>query len=142
MNLRTWAAALAGLVTVFLLGWLVWGILLMDYMKAHTIEYKGLMNDVPNMVPLIIGDLAWTWLVAFIFDQWAGIRTFVGGMKGGAIIMFALVLGIDFQFKAMMNLYEGYSAMIVDIIAATVVGAVTGGVIGFVLGKMDLGPAE
>jgi hypothetical protein len=136
MNVRVLAAAVAGMVVFFLLGWLVWGILLADFMKSHTVEYKGLMRDMPEFIPLVIANLSWAALIAFVFEQWAGIRTFVGGLRGGAIIMFFISLGGDLMSMAMMNLFSGYTALIVDVIAATVVGAITGGVIGLVLGKM------
>lgn len=135
MNIRVLVATLVGGITMFLLGWLIFGILLMDYFKANTIQYSGLIKEVPNFVGLIIFNLAFAWLFAFIFDYWAGIRTFVAGLKGGALIMLPITIGINFQYLAFMNLHKGYTPIIVDIIAATLFGAIAGGVIAFVLGK-------
>ena len=51
--------------------------------------------------------------------------------------MFLTALGMDLQFVAFMNLWKnGPVPMIVDILAATVLGALAGGVIGLVLGAM------
>jgi hypothetical protein len=141
MNIRVLVATLAGGITMFLLGWLIFGILLMDFFKANMINHPGLMKDPPNFLGLIIFNLAFAWLFAFIFDYWANIRTFIGGLKGGALIMLPLTIGINFQYLAFMNIHTGYTPVIVDIIAATILGAIAGGVIGFVLGKMGGNPA-
>lgn len=141
MNIRVLVATLVGGLAMFLLGWLIFGILLMDFFKAHTLNYSGLMKETPNFVGLIVFNLAFAWLFAFIFDYWAKIRTFVAGLKGGALIMLPITVGIDFQYLAFMNLYTGYVPIIVDIVVATILGAIVGGVIGFVLGKMGGSPA-
>ncbi|CAN5849570.1 hypothetical protein BH20ACI4_BH20ACI4_32620 [soil metagenome] len=135
MIIRVLAATVAGGIAFFFLGWLIFGLLLAEFMKAHTINYPGLLKEpMPDMIPLALANLAWAWLIAFIFDYWAGIKTFVGGLKGGALIMFPIILGIDLQFMAFMNLYQGFTPLIVDVIASTVLGAIAGGVIGLILG--------
>jgi hypothetical protein len=137
MIIRVLAGTLVGGIVMFFLGWLIFGLLLAEFMKAHTINYAGLMKEpMPDMIPLALANLVWAWLFAFIFDYWANIRTFVGGLKGGALIMFPIALGIDLQFMAFMNLYQGFAPLIIDVIAATVLGAIGGGVIGWVLGMV------
>jgi hypothetical protein len=138
MWVRILAATVVGGIVMFLLGWLIYGVLLFSFLKSHSIEYAGLMKEpMPDMVPLALGNLVWGFLFAFIIDYWARIRTFASGLKAGAIIMFPLSLGLDLQFMGMMNMYRDASPIIVDVIAATVLGAITGGVIGLVLGLMD-----
>ncbi|HEX8735681.1 MAG TPA: hypothetical protein VF721_10185 [Pyrinomonadaceae bacterium] len=141
MNIRVLVATVVGGIVMTLLGWLIFGILLMNFLKPYMIHYNGLEKDPPAWLPLIIFNFAFAWLFAFIFDYWATIRTFTGGLKGGALIMLPMVIGIDFQYMAFMNLYTSYLPVFVDIIAATVLGAIAGGVIGFVLGKMGGNPA-
>src|SRR5687768_4314136 len=135
MNIRTLVATLAGAVVLFFGGWLIFGLLLANYMKANTVQYAGLMKEpMPDMIPLALANLALAWLFAFVFDYWAGIRTFVTGLKGGALITLPIMLWIDLQFMAFMNLYTSIVPLIIDIIAATVLGAIAGGVVGLVLG--------
>lgn len=137
MIIRVLAATVAGGIVIFFLGWLIFGVLLMEFMKAHTINYPGLLKEpMPDMIPLALANLAWAWLIAFIFDYWAGIKTFVAGLKGGALIMFPLILGLDLMYLAFMNLYQGFTPLIVDVTASTVIGAIGGGVIGLVLGMV------
>jgi hypothetical protein len=136
MLTRILAAAVAGGAATFLLGFLIYGLLLDSYMKANMVKHEGLMYDTPIWIPLIVANLVWALLIAFIFDYWANISTFVGGLKGGAIIMFLMALNMDLSFMAFMNLWHGVMPVVVDVIAATVMGAIAGGVIGAVLGVM------
>ena len=138
MNIRALVATLAGAVVLFFGGWLIFGLLLANYMKANTVQYAGLMKEpMPDMIPLIVANLALAWLFAFVFDYWAGIRTFVSGLKGGALITLPIAIWIDSSYLAFMNLYTGIAPLIVDVIASTILGAITGGVVGLVLGLLD-----
>lgn len=138
MLMRVLAATVVGGITIFVLGFLIYGLLLDPYMKANMVEYAGLVKDPPGWAALVGANMANALLFAFIFDKWAGIKTFVGGLKGGAIIMFLISLTLDLQFMAFMNLWKGGPLpVVVDIIGATVLGALAGGVIGAVLGMMN-----
>jgi hypothetical protein len=143
MLIRVLAGTVAGAVVFFLGGWLIYGILLKSYFEGTmSASAKAVMNAEPNFVPLILAQLAFGALFAYIFDQWATIRTFAGGLKAGAIIMFFLALGFDLQMTAFfkdMHVGSPYMPILVDIIAATILGAITGGVIGLVLGMMNKG---
>ena len=142
MNItRVLAGTLVGGIVMFFLGWLIFGVFLMDFMKTNMIQYSGLMKEpMPDMIPLVIANLAFAWLIAFVFDYWAGIRDFVSGLKGGAFIGFPIAVWIDLQFFAFMNLYKGITPIIVDVLAATALSAIVGGVIGFVMGKIGNKP--
>ncbi len=138
MLMRVLAATVVGGITIFVLGFLIYGLLLDPYMKANMVEYAGLIKDPPGWAALVGANMANALLFAYIFDKWAGIKTFVGGLKGGAIIMFLISLTLDLQFLAFMNLWKGGPLpIVVDIIGATVLGALAGGVIGAVLGMMN-----
>lgn len=143
MLIRVLAATVAGGIAIFVLGFLIYGLLLDPYMKANMIVYAGLMKDPPEWWALVASNFASALLFAFIFDYWAGIKTLVGGLKGGAIIMFLIAVTLDLQFLAFMNLWKGgFLPIIVDIFAATVLGSLAGGVIGAVLGMMNKNPAS
>lgn len=104
-----------------------------------TATAKSVMLEQPNFVPLAIAQIVFGILFAYIFDKWASISTFVGGMTGGAILMFGLSLGWDLQMTAFfkdMHVGSPYVPLVVDVLAATVFGALSGGVIGQVIGMM------
>lgn len=50
MNSKFIIASVAGGIASFLLGWLIYGILLMDFMKANSMYYANLMKEPPNMI--------------------------------------------------------------------------------------------
>ena len=47
---------------------------------------KAIMQDPPNFAPLVAAEIVFGILFAYIFDKWATISTFVGGLTGGAIL--------------------------------------------------------
>ena len=144
MLVRVLAAAVAGGIAFFILGYVIYGIMLDPYLKANMIQYAGLMKEpMPDMAPLVAWNLVTAFLFAFVFDYWAGIRTFAGGLKGGAILMFLTSVGLQLQSLAFMNMWKGgFVPILVDLIAATFIGALVGGVIGAVLGLMKKQAAD
>lgn len=141
MNIRVLAATVAGAITMFVLGYLIFGLALAEYMRANTVQYPGLMVEPPRFIPLFLANLVWAWLIAYIFEHWARIRTFASGLIGGSVIMLPIALAVDLQYLAFMNIWTSTLPMFIDVIAVTVMGAIVGGVIGLVLGMMDKQPA-
>jgi uncharacterized membrane protein len=137
---RILTATVAGTIAFVLLGGLTFGVLLASFMKENMIQYPGMVKEPPDWIPLILFNFIFAWLFAFIFDYWAKIRTFVGGLKGGALIMLPIVVGTDFQYLAFMNVFKNWTPLVVDAIAATILGALVGGIIGLVLGMMNKAP--
>ena len=138
MLTRVLAATVAGGITFFVLGFLIYGLVLDPMlMRPNMNTYAGLMNETPVWVPLVLSNLVSALLLAYIFEQWAGIRTFVGGMKGGAVVLFLISLSFQLMFLAFMNLHKNYTPAIADVLGSVVMGAIGGGVIGAVLGMMN-----
>ncbi|MEQ1764606.1 MAG: hypothetical protein ABL984_15865 [Pyrinomonadaceae bacterium] len=136
MNLRLLAGTAAGAITLFLLGYLIWGIVLASYMKENTFQYAGLIREPPDLIVLIISNVVMAFMLAFVIEYWASARTFLGGLKVGAILGFLFALSIDIGELGYMNLYRGYAIIAVDVLGETLRDAVAGGVIGTVLGLM------
>lgn len=141
MLTRILAATVAGAVTLFVGGWVIYGMLLRSYFEGGmTPAAKAVMRTDPDFVPLILAQLVMGGLIAFIFAYWGSIATFVGGLRGGAILFFLLTLGFNLQMAAFFqNMHTGspWVYIIVDVIASTILGALAGGVVGAVLGAMD-----
>jgi len=138
MNTRVIVAAIAGGAAFFLLGFLIYGLLLDPLvMKPNMIEYSGLTKDPPAWIPLVLANIVQAFFLAYIFDKWAGIRTWSTGASAGAIIMFLIALTIQLFFAAFMNLMKNFTPALADIVGSTVLGAIGGAVIGWVLGFMS-----
>lgn len=137
MITRLLVATLVGGVLMFILGFLVFGIALESYMLANTTQYPGLIKNPPNFILLGIANLAFAGLLSLVAEYWARVRTFSGGLKVGALVTFPLAVWTDSINESFMEIYIGVVPIVVDVIVATALGAITGGVIGIILGKMD-----
>lgn len=128
-------AALVGAVVAFLLGWLTWGVIFSDFFEANAGTATGVgRGDDMLWVPMILGHIAWGLLFAVIFERWAQISTFVTGAKAGAVIGFLAASTFDLIAYGSSNL-SNLTATLVDIVLMTVIAAIMGGVIGWMLGR-------
>jgi hypothetical protein len=130
---RLIVASVVGCILFFFLGWLIYGVLLMNFYVAHTTPYPGLMREMPNLAALIIAYLAMSFFIAFILQRWAGATTFGKGLTWSLFINFLIILTVDLFFVASMKLYDA-PVIIVDIIVNTALGGLIGGVMGWILG--------
>ncbi|MEP7321737.1 MAG: hypothetical protein ABI761_07450 [Saprospiraceae bacterium] len=137
MTSKTFIAALIGGVVAFLLGYLIYGMALMNFMAANAGSATGVMKtemSSTNMIHIFIGNLAGAFLLAYIFDVWANIRTFSGGAQAGALIGFLMALSFDFVMLGTSNIMN-FKGTIVDIFASAIMVALVGGVVGWWLGR-------
>ncbi len=135
---RILAAAVAGGVTFFILGFIIYGVILDPLvMKPNVITYDGLMKDPPSWIPLILGNLVSGFLLAYIIDRLRDVRSFTSGAITGGVVWFLMSLAFQLMFLAFMNLTKSYVPVIADVVGSTVMGAIGGGVIAAVMGMMD-----
>ena len=132
--IRLIVASIAGCILFFFLGWLIYGVLLNHFFDAHTSSnFLELMRKPPYLIAAVISDLSLGFLLAFILQQWAGIKTFIKGLLAGLLISFLIGLWVDLYFVAFIKVYDA-PFIIVDIIIYTALGGLIGGVIGWILG--------
>jgi hypothetical protein len=93
-------ATVVGGIAYFLLGWMVWGMALSAMMaKPAEVEAMIVRPDAEfGLGAMLVSSFAWTFLLAYIFEKWAGIGTFPAGASAGAIIGFLMALSIDMGF--------------------------------------------
>lgn len=127
----------AGAVTYFLLGWLIYGMLLMDYMTNSCPNIPGLNRNESEMLlwVMFISNLLSAFLMAYIFDL-AKISGWMNGMKQGAIIGFIITAAFDTGMYAMTFMLTKNWLMI-DVLASTVMAAIVGAVVAAVMGMGD-----
>lgn len=136
--LRVAIASVAGAVVVGVLNAVTYGLLIPELVDENRIAYEGLVKDSPNLLPYFLYGLLWMSLLAFAFDRWAKIRTFVRGAGAGAIYWGAIVLGLNLNSVAHFNLLENFFVIVpVKVGAAAFVGALAGGVMAAILGLVD-----
>lgn len=134
MSAKSFAlATVAGGVTLFVLGGLLYGLLLADFFESRSAA--NTMRETPIWWALTIGELLLAALVTLIFGRWASISTPLGGLKAGAIIGLLLAAAINFTMFAVSTVFVDPTAGVVGAVVSAIRLGIGGAVIGLVLGK-------
>ncbi len=113
-----------GGIVYFLLGWLVYGVILTNMYPA---------SENVCFLFYFLGSLSFSALLAYVFNKWAGISNWASGAKAGAFLAFLIALYVNFFMYA--NAAEiNYQNMIIDVVAGALMGAITGAVIAMLSG--------
>ena len=64
MNFRVLAGSVAGAVTLFVAGYLIFGILIISFMKDHTFQYAGLVKETPVLMVIFLSNLVMAFMLA------------------------------------------------------------------------------
>jgi len=135
-NMKTNKILLGGItggVALFLLGWLIYGILLMNYTMSN---YNQCMNrPMQEMIwwSLILSNLALGFLLATIFS-WSNTTGIMAGAKIAGITGLLLSASIDLGYYSMTTMYINPSIIVVDIIVYTIYLAIAGAAVAWVMG--------
>jgi hypothetical protein len=134
--LKILLATLAGTITYFLIGWLVFEGLLGKYMSENTTQIVGFKKTAEenSMVMLIVSCAAYALLLALIMGKWAHIHTFKDGAILGAIMGVLIAIMTDSYWFSTTHFFNGFKPVLADIAAAGLSVGIMGGVIGWVLG--------
>jgi hypothetical protein len=121
-------------ILYFGLGYLVWGILLKDFMAANAGSAGNVMKADADLVwwALIAGNLFSGFALSYVLNK-AGSLSAGAGAVTGAVFSLLVSAGFDFTMLGVSNLMTT-TGVLGDICASTVVGAVIGGITGIVLG--------
>lgn len=134
MTNKTLLGALAGGVALFLLGWVIYGMLLMDYTTANFNQCAANPPDQMIWWAMIVSCLCSGLLLALILS-WANKSGAADGAKIGAIVGALIGLSIDLSMFSMSSMFPGLTPLLVDVIAYTVMTAIGGAVVGLVMRK-------
>jgi uncharacterized membrane protein len=129
-------SGLVGGIVSFFVGFLIYGILLAKLMDASTGSATNVMKGPNEMVywSIILGSLFMGFTLAFIFEL-AKIKSIGSGIMVGAIAGFLIIAGHDFTSYGTSNLFN-LNGLVADVLASTLMQAITGAAIGFVNLKM------
>jgi hypothetical protein len=121
-----------GGITFFLLGWLVWGILLAGFSANN---YDQTLNR-PDMIwwALILANLVFALMVTLILN-WAGVKTITEALKIGAIVGAIYAFNVDLGIYSMTTMINSISGVVVDTLTYAVVTALISLVIVLTWGK-------
>ena len=123
-----------GGISYFLLGWLVYGILLMDFMSANTNTCTSRPEAEMIWWAIIVSNLIFALLLTIVL-KWSGASQIVDGIKTGALFGFLMGLSMDLGFYSMTTMYNNLTVLIVDVVVFTLLMSVVGMVIVLLWGK-------
>ena len=136
MNNKFLVGGLIGGVAAFILGYLIYGMALNSMMSAETMAGVNKPMEEFNWAFLILGNLAFGFLYAYVLTK-ANAGGFSGGAMVGAVLGFLMSLAIDSIWYATSNVMT-MKGICIDIVASIVMGALIGGIIGAFLGKSKM----
>lgn len=130
MNVKNFiVGGIVGGLADFLMGWLVYGIILKDAFPKP----EGAGPE--NMMFIFLGCMCFGFLLSYIFAQGEGVSKCVPGIKVALGVALFMSLGNNF-FYAMYKESIEVSMMAIDVVASLAIATVVGAVIGVVNGKM------
>ncbi|MFM8851522.1 MAG: DUF1761 family protein, partial [Cytophagales bacterium] len=99
-------ATLAGFVVYFILGFLTYGMLLVDFYASNVGTATGVMRSDADMQwwALIAGNVMMAYLLVYIFGKWANITSFAAGLKAGTILGLIMALGFSLNMYGTTNI--------------------------------------
>ncbi|MBP6558070.1 MAG: hypothetical protein KAX93_04300 [Flavobacterium sp.] len=128
MNVKNFiVGGIVGGVTDFLLGWLVYGLLLNDASDPNVGK--------ENLGIIFGGCLCFGLLLSFVFSQGEGITTWMAGMKMGGVIAMFMSLWYGF-FEKMYSETVDLKMMAMSAVVSLILGGIVGATVAIVNGKM------
>lgn len=134
MNNRVLIGGIIGGITFFLLGYLMYGMAFRDILEANTMNGVSRGEDEMQWAFLIIGNLTFGFLIAYILHK-ANAVGFSAGATVAGIVGLLFGIATNFSSYGTTNYYSGMTGVFVDIIIITVMCAMVGGVIGWWFGR-------
>jgi hypothetical protein len=125
-------AAVAGGITFFLLGGLIYAVILGDFYKANLGSATGVMRELPIFWAMVVSQLGLSAVVTYVFLH-ANVATAAGGLRTGAVLGLLLGIAISFDLYSVTN-WSNITVAFVEPFVSTVRTALAGAVIGRVLG--------
>lgn len=124
---------IAGGVAFFLLGWLIYGVLLMDYTTANFNQCAARPMDDMIWWAMMLSNLAFGFMLSIIFS-WSNTTGMMAGAKVAGIIGLFVSVSMDFSVYSMSTMFASFSTVFVDILAYTIMSVISGAIIALAMG--------
>ena len=123
-----------GGLAYFLLGWLVYGIILMDFFMSNANQCANRPGGEMIWWAIIASNLCAALLLTFILDR-ANAKNITDGLATGALFGALFTATIDLSFWSMTTMYSSFGPIVVEIAVGAVIYALIGMVIVLTWGK-------
>ena len=134
MNMRLIIAVLVGSVVSFLLGWLIFDILLGTFYEGTMNSFKGLMRDdaTIRLWAIYLSQLGWASLLGYVLSLRSGTYSIMTSFLTGFVVIGLAGLSFNMMMWATMNLAP-YKLYVIDTLLNAVLGGITAIVIVLIL---------
>lgn len=122
---------IAGGIVNFLLGWVIYGMLLKDFMTSNNVPMKP--DSEMIWWALIVGNLAFGFFLSYVIGK-SNSATAAKGAGVGFIVGLLVCLGYDLVSYATSTVVSSLKVVAADVAATAVMSAIVGAVVGWVLG--------
>ena len=123
-----------GGITYFILGWVIYGIILMDFTSNNFNQCTARPNGVMIWWAIIAASFILALLLT-LFLKWSGAKGVAGGLKIGALFGLLMGLSIDLAQYSMTTVFNNFTALIVDVVIWVIIIAIMALVIVLTWGK-------
>lgn len=120
-------ATLAGTIVMFFLGYVIWGMLTVDFFTQHSLAD---LSKEPDLMFTFAGNLVMTFVISSIYGKWAdGNYSAASGFQFGALVGLFVGLGMGllwFGTANMMTLTGHLVEAGIDILFYGIIGSIIG----------------
>jgi len=134
MDAKIWKGTLIGGVVYFILGWIIYGMLLAGYLASNFNNCANRSQEDMIWWAIIASNLIYALFLTLIL-KWSGTTTIVGGLKTGALFGLLMTSTFDLSMYSMTTTFQNFTGLIVDVVIATALAAFIGMVIVLLWGK-------
>ena len=128
-------ATISGAIILFSLGYLFYIIILGNV--DLTIRSVAKIERDPVVFPaIILMELTYAFLMAFVFSKWADFKTISTGFKAGALLGFLIGLSVGLEYYA-TTYFLSITGIALKALTFAIRFSLAGAVIAWVLGRQD-----
>jgi len=123
---------ISGAVVFFLLGWLVYGVLLSEYNITNYNQCAAKPESDMIWWAIIVANFTYAFLLAFLFG-WSKIKGLADGIKIAAVVGLLYSLSVDLSSYSMTNMFANLTVVVVDVLVYTAMSVLVGLVIALIM---------
>jgi hypothetical protein len=129
------AGTLVAGITMFLLGWLIYGVVLVDFMKEYCTNTNARPMDQMIWWALVASNFVSGWFLTLVL-YWSGSFTAGAGIKIGAISGFLIGLSFDLSMYSMTTMFQSLLPVLVDVLSYSIISAIASALSAVVMSKV------
>lgn len=132
------AGTALGAILLFVLGFLIYGMLIMDYMDAYTNRCNARPESEMIWWAIIVSNILSALLLALVIS-WSNNYSAGNGVKIGTVMGLLIAASFDFSFYSMTTMFSNFMVLVLDSCGFAVMMGITGLLTAMLMGKIGSG---